>query len=143
MIPLIGYGHRLSVRPGETIEFKISSQGPEPFEASLVRVISADPNPAGPGMLEEPVDAAFAGSYPSRVQPVHRGSHGRIDGSGPLGGLDSLTFTATIWPTSPEKANRVSCPGSTRRRARDSPLPSAAMVVLRSSWAAARALRSG
>ena len=106
MIPLIGYGHRLSVRPGETIEFKVSSQGPEPFEASLVRVISADPNPAGPGLLEKPVDAAFAGSYPSRVQPVHRGSYGRIEGTGTLGRLDSLTLTATIWPSTPDKGEQ-------------------------------------
>lgn len=106
MIPFIGYGHRLSVRPGETIEFKVSSQGPEPFEASLVRVICADPNPAGPGMLEEPVDAAFAGSYPSRVQPVRLGSYGRIDGTEPLGRLGSLTLMATIWPTTPDKGEQ-------------------------------------
>ena len=106
MIPLIGYGDRLSARPGETIEFKVSSQGPEPFEASLVRVICADPNPAGPGMLEEPVDAAFAGSYPSRVQPVRLGSYGRIDGTEPLGRLGSLTLMATIWPTTPDKGEQ-------------------------------------
>ena len=42
MIPLIGYGDRLSARPGETIEFKVSSQGPAPFRADLVRIVSAD-----------------------------------------------------------------------------------------------------
>ena len=45
MIPLIGYGDRLSARPGETIEFKVSSQGPAPFRADLVRIASADPRP--------------------------------------------------------------------------------------------------
>ena len=63
MIPLIGYGDRLSVRPGETIEFKVSSQDPAPFEASLVRIVCADPNPAGPGIQEVPVAADFAGSW--------------------------------------------------------------------------------
>jgi N,N-dimethylformamidase len=72
MIPLIGYGDRLSVRPGETIEFKVSNQNPAPFEASLVRIICADSNPAGPGIQEVPVAADFAGSYPSRAQAEPR-----------------------------------------------------------------------
>ena len=106
MVPLIGYGDRLSVRPGETVEFKISSQGPAPFEASLVRVICADPNPAGPGLREEPVPAAFAGSYPSRVQPVHLGSYGRVMAAARLKHPDSLTLVATIWPTTPDKGEQ-------------------------------------
>ena len=59
MIPLIGYADRLSVRPGETIDFKVSSQGPAPFEASLVRIVCADPNPAGPGIQEVRLAADF------------------------------------------------------------------------------------
>ena len=102
MIPLIGYGDRLSARPGETIEFKVASQGPAPFEASLVRIICADANPAGPGIQEVPVAAEFAGSYPSRAQGVAPGSYARIEATGPLGSLDSQTLVATIWPTLPE-----------------------------------------
>ena len=92
MIPLIGYADRLSVRPGETIEFKVSSQDPAPFAASLVRIVCADPNPAGPGIQEVPVAADFAGSYPSRAQAVAPGSYGRVAASGPLGSLDDLTL---------------------------------------------------
>ncbi|MEE8500410.1 MAG: hypothetical protein V3S27_07525, partial [Kiloniellales bacterium] len=102
MIPLIGYGDRLSVRPGETIEFKVSSQDPAPFQASLVRIVCADPNPAGPGIQELPVAADFARSYPSRAQAVAPGSYGRVAASGPLGSLDDLTLVATVWPTTPE-----------------------------------------
>jgi hypothetical protein len=39
---LIGHGDRFSVRPGETIAFKVGSQGPAPFEASLVRIVCAE-----------------------------------------------------------------------------------------------------
>ena len=47
MIPLIGYSNRLSVEPGESIEFKVSSSLDKPYQASLVRVRCGDPNPAG------------------------------------------------------------------------------------------------
>ena len=103
MLPLVGYANRLSVRPGETIEFKVSSQGPAPFRAELVRIVCADPNPAGPGLREVPVDAAFAGSYPSRAQPVHLGSHGRADWPPDLAAPRDFTLLATIWPTTPLK----------------------------------------
>ena len=101
MIPLIGYTDRLSIRPGQTIAFKVSSQGPDPVEARLLRVICADPNPAGPGILEQPVPAHCAGSYPSRVQPIYAGSYGRIADPAPLRSLANVTFVATIWPTTP------------------------------------------
>ncbi len=101
MIPLTGYANRLSVRPGETIDFKISSTASQPYEASLVRIRSADPNPDGPGQKETPLDAEFAGSYPSREQALMSGSFARIDDISPLKQLESITLTATVWPTKP------------------------------------------
>ena len=101
MLPITAYADRYSVAPGETIAFKVSSAASEDYEARLVRVISGDPNPAGPGMREQPVDAAFAGRYPSRVQPIHSGSHARVAGTAPLDVLRSFTVTAIIWPTLP------------------------------------------
>ena len=99
MLPITGYPDRYSVAPGETISFKVSSTAAGPFEARLVRVISGDPNPEGSGMHEVPVDAAFAGHYPSRVQPIHNGSCARVP-SGPA--LDSLgTFTVTAMGIGP------------------------------------------
>ena len=78
MLPLTGYADRFSVAPGQTIAFKVSSTAATPYQARLVRVISGDPNPAGPGIKEEPVPAPFAASYPSRVQPVPLGSYIRV-----------------------------------------------------------------
>ncbi len=78
MVPLVGYLDRLSARPGEAIAVKVSSQWDAPYEADLVRIIHADPNPAGPGMKLEPVPSGFAGSYPSRAQPVTPGSYGVV-----------------------------------------------------------------
>ena len=101
MLPITGYPDRWSVAPGESIAFKVSSAAGAPYEARLVRVVSGDPNPAGPGMREEPVEAAFAGRYPSRVQPIHNGSWARVATTAPLDALRSFTVTALIWPTLP------------------------------------------
>ena len=47
MVPLIGYVDRFSARPGERIAIKVSSQLDQPYQADLIRIIHADPNPAG------------------------------------------------------------------------------------------------
>ena len=101
MLPITGYPDRYSVAPGQAIAFKVSSTSAEPYEAKLVRVISGDPNPAGAGMREVPVAAAFAGRYPSRVQLIHNGSCARVVAAAPLDTLGSFTLTAIVWPTLP------------------------------------------
>ena len=78
MVPLVAYLDRWSARPGEAIAVKVSSQLGVPYQADLVRIIHADPNPAGPGMKLEAVACAFAGTYPSRSQPVRPGSYGVV-----------------------------------------------------------------
>jgi len=99
MVPLIGYADRLSVRPGERIAFKVSSQAGGPYDADLVRVHCADPNPDGPGIQVDPVAAEFAGSYPSRRQAIAQGSHARVEWPAATGALGDVTLVATIWPT--------------------------------------------
>mgnify|MGYP003328281515 CR=1 FL=1 len=59
-IPLIGYCNRLSVRPGEVISFKVSSESKSNFNASLFRSFSSDPNPSGQGINEEKADQFFS-----------------------------------------------------------------------------------
>jgi len=78
MVPLIGYLDRFSARPGEQIAVKVSSQLDRPYRADLMRIIHGDANPAGPGIKLEDVPVAFAGTYPSRFQPVHLGSCGVV-----------------------------------------------------------------
>jgi N,N-dimethylformamidase len=78
VVPLIGYVDWFSARPGERIAVKVSSRLTEPYQADLVRIVHGDANPAGPGLKFEEVAAAFAGTYPSRFQPVHSGSYGIV-----------------------------------------------------------------
>lgn len=75
--PLIAYTDRWSVRAGGSIEVKVSCSSAS-YRADLVRIRSADPNPAGPGQLFEDVPAVFEGSYPGRSQQIHNGSHGVV-----------------------------------------------------------------
>ena len=75
-IPLVGYSDKLSVRPNETISFKISSNLKKNFTASLKRSISADPNPKGVGIIEEDASKYFkTSSYKSRQQTFSPGSY--------------------------------------------------------------------
>ena len=106
MIPLIGYSDRLSVAPGMKIDFKVSSNQPQPYDAKLVRVISGDPNPDGVGIREEELTASFTGSYPSRFQPIYLGSYARVKHRDVFSGISNFTAIATIYPTTPEKGEQ-------------------------------------
>ena len=103
MIPIIGYGDKLTVAPGDTIAFKVSSTGAKPYRARLVRLISGDPNPESPGIQEAEIPADFEGAYASRFQTVSLGSYIRVPVGAALDGVASFTASATIWPTTPDK----------------------------------------
>ena len=107
MIPLIGYPDRLSVRPGEALAFKVSSACDAPYGAELIRVISADPNPAGAGIRDVGMADVFSGEFPSRPQSVALGSSVHIPEAEPLRNQTALTFVATIWPTRPYRREQV------------------------------------
>ncbi len=98
MVPLVGYLDRFSARPGERIAVKVSSTHAEPFRADLVRMISADPNPAGPGIKMEDVPAAFAGEYPPRFQPIQLGSCGIVQLPQKLTLPDPCTIVVRVQP---------------------------------------------
>ena len=102
MLSITGYTDRLSVSPGETIEFKISSSHSKPYHASLIKILYADPNPEGPGIQEEDLSNIFSSTFPSRRQPVHPGSYGRVDGFSGISAIPDFTVYATIFPTMPD-----------------------------------------
>jgi N,N-dimethylformamidase len=66
-VPLVGYTNKLSGRPGDKIDFKVSSQSQSPIKAQLFRSISAGPNPKGVGTVEENCKGIFpAKTFPGR-----------------------------------------------------------------------------
>ena len=107
MVPLIGYVDRFSARPGEPIAVKVSCQLDRPYQADLVRIIHGDANPAGPGMKLEDVPATFAGTYPSRFQPVHLGSCGVVTPVKPLALPDPCTIVVCASQLSGPKLTRT------------------------------------
>jgi len=103
MLPLTGYTDRLSVSQGQTIAFKLSSETTSDYTARLVRVISGDPNPAGPGIVEEDLSSVFSTKGTSAHQPIRLGSFAEveIDSNSFAHCYDSdvISFHCRIWPT--------------------------------------------
>jgi N,N-dimethylformamidase len=100
MYLLAGYANRLSVRPGEAIRFHLSNAtGVELSSTSIVRVISADPNPAGPGIRTAAVDAQVRAIAPCVPQSARPGSYAVAEVGTAVEGLRSITVMATVCPT--------------------------------------------
>ncbi len=99
-LPLLGYVNHLSARPGETLEFKVSSVSDAPFSARLVRSISADANPQGPGIIEQDASDYFLRQeFPSVHRPFFAGSFAIAKRKISANRGACLVFSANIYPT--------------------------------------------
>tara|TARA_B100000676_G_scaffold312059_1_gene384545 strand:- start:872 stop:3136 length:2265 start_codon:yes stop_codon:yes gene_type:complete len=103
---IIGYADELSVAPGETIHFMASCEDITAYDASIVRLISADLHPDGRGWIEEHVPSAVDNSYPGRVQAIAAGSWALVPAM-PCLCAESFTVAAWIWPTTPGKGHQI------------------------------------
>ena len=102
-IPLIGYSDRFSGRPGEKINFKVSSENKSPFKASLFKCISADSNPKGLGIIEKKEEKFFpTQAFASRKQNFYPGSYAisvkNFDATFDYGFKVDLNFFPTLTP---------------------------------------------
>jgi N,N-dimethylformamidase len=98
---LNGYSDVISVAPGGQIRFFVSCDGPESYEARIVRLISADDNPAGAPFAAELVKAPCNGSHPGRPQAIHAGSHGLVTPAPRFEGGEGFALQALVMPTTP------------------------------------------
>lgn len=97
---LVGYGSRLSCRPGDRIEFKVSALNGGRFDADLVRIFNGDKRSRLKDRFDlRPVEADFTGSYEGEAQPLNNGSYVEIADAGALDGLSSFTVGAYILPS--------------------------------------------
>ena len=94
-VPLIGYTDKISTRPGEKIEFKISSKSESDFTARLFRSINADPNPSLGGLKEIDCDHIF--------EPIIKKSREQKFFPG------SFAKSAKLLKFRPEKSIKLSC----------------------------------
>lgn len=96
---LTGYVDRWSAKPGERLRFMVSSAEGRPYRLRFVRLLCADPNPAGPGYREVAMPTPLDGERPGRAQAAWLGSFGVAE-VGPVA-AGELRLSATIWPTRP------------------------------------------
>jgi N,N-dimethylformamidase len=92
-LPITGYLDRFSHRPGEAFVTHVSLREAGRYRARLVRIMSGDPNPAGPGMRFEDLSRVFAESFEGRRQEIRLGSYALVE-RGPERD-PSLPFTLT------------------------------------------------
>lgn len=108
-LPITGYLDRLSHRPGETFQARVSVRDGGQARARLVRVISGDPNPAGPGLRFEDLSHRFDLTFAGRHQPIHLGSHAIVPRA-PRRDAGPCTWTALVWlGAAPEGEATVIC----------------------------------
>ena len=103
---ITGYADTLSAAPGETISFMVNCELPR-YRVEVVRVICGDTNPAGPGVKEHAVKTPVSKTYAGRRQTIEAGSYVTVPNRPPLEDLDSFSFQAFIWPTTPTKGRQV------------------------------------
>lgn len=104
-LPITGYLDRFSHRPGETFTAHVALRNPGPARARLVRVISGDPNPAGPGLQFEDLAALFTTDFAGQTQPVALGSYAKVAPAPTRDATAACTWTALV---------QTGLPGETR-----------------------------
>ena len=115
-LPITGYLDRFSHRPGETFTAHVSVRDGGSYRARLVRVLSGDPNPDGPGMRFEDLSHRFDQSLAGRRQPIHLGSYGVV-GAGPTRDTNAAcTWTVLVRPGARRRRPGVAGGGSRRCR---------------------------
>ena len=99
-VPIVGYSDKLSGRPGDRINFMVSSEHKGDFTAQLFRSVNADPNPKGQGIVEYACDDFFPKqSFSSREQKFEPGSYGITEQPFKMTVDDNVRFSVTIFPT--------------------------------------------
>ena len=78
-ISLTGYTDQVSVRPGETVDIKISAENVDTAEIQIVRLLHGDEHPDGPGFIEEVIATPIGGSHAVKKQFVDIGNAVVVD----------------------------------------------------------------
>jgi N,N-dimethylformamidase len=106
-LPVTGYLDRFSHRPGETFSCFVSVPSGGSYRARLIRVVSGDPNPAGPGLRYVDCSDRYDRTFSGRHQPISLGSYGIVDRGPPCDAAAARTWTALICPGIVDQAQAV------------------------------------
>lgn len=103
---IVGYTDRLSVRAGEAVAFKVSSEGGE-FSCQMLRLIHGDTDDRGPGFKAVEIEADINRTYKGEHHPVPTGSYVVVEEDSPLRNAKSFTLAAWIFPTAPGRGGQA------------------------------------
>jgi N,N-dimethylformamidase len=108
---ILGYTDKLTVRPGELIDFKIDAEDGAQYHAQLVRLVNGDAHSTAANFEEIEVSSPINGTYTARRQLVLPGSCIVIDRPQPFAGLDAFSATLAFMPTTPRRGRQhlMSC----------------------------------
>ncbi len=98
---LLGYTQKLSFRPGETVELKLSSRsGERAARVSILRMLSASSDPTGCGLIERSLDPPISQDVTVRPQPVPTGSwaHAGLGAGAPQTYVTAAVLICTTLP---------------------------------------------
>ena len=97
---VLGYADPLSVAPGEAIRFMVGTlDGRRRYRAEVVRLISGDTGPEGPGLKTERLATPIEGEHEGTPQPIDAGSYAIVERPEAFGALERFTLQAFIQPT--------------------------------------------
>jgi N,N-dimethylformamidase len=97
---VLGYAEPLSVAPGEEIRFMVGTlDGPRRYRAEIVRVVSGDSGPDGPGLKTVHLPTSIDGDHAGAPQHIDAGSYVIVDHPEAFGDLARFTLQAFIQPT--------------------------------------------
>ena len=101
-IKLFGYTNKLSVKPGENIDFHVSADGTLSADAQLVRITHGDEHPNGPGYMDEEIDSDLNGKWDVKKQFTQLGSYLKVNDPNNLLAIDGdFTVFGYINPSTP------------------------------------------
>lgn len=96
---LLGYAQPWVAHPGETVEFKISSNGPRTCDLTIFRIVCADIDPNGPGAEFEKQSWGEASALPVHHQVTDAGSYVTARLAPDLDPADGVDLALLIFPT--------------------------------------------
>ena len=94
---ITGYLDRWSHRPGEAFSVHVSVRDGGEYRVRLQRVVSADPNPAGPGMRLDALPEVLDRTCNGRRQPIRLGSYGVVPAGPVRDARAACTWTVLLW----------------------------------------------
>ena len=96
---LLGYAQPWVAHPGETVEFKVSSNGPRTCDLTIFRIVCADIDPNGPGAEFEKQSWGEASALSVHHQVTDAGSYVTARLAPDLDPADGVDLALLIFPT--------------------------------------------